>query len=408
VYHRAVLRCSVGLLAILCVPTRAGASSEDLFGQGAAAPAFAGGGAALVRGAAAVHANPALLDLRRERSLTFGFEFHLFDATLDHRDHVIDPVRGAIIGVTLPLPFLGVLRDRLTLGMSFFVPAQVVVRGDILFSDDPQFLLLESRGQSVAIQLGLGGEVTDWLSLGAGFRALAELVGTVRLTADAAGKLGSRVEDQLVATYAPLAGAHTRFGPFEAGLTVRGELSGRIDVDVISEETPVPLPNLNIAGLAQYDPFEVALELAWGPRPRLSLAAGATYERWSAYDGPLEQTNQNGPAPANPSLHDVVAPHFSIEWTPGQPDPGNALTVRGGLGLEPTPVPPATEQTRIYDSARVKIGVGLGLTIDRPPVPPLRFDLYAQEQVLVPRTHDEGTRSAGSILSMGGSVGVTF
>ncbi|MBI2894273.1 MAG: hypothetical protein HYY06_12040 [Deltaproteobacteria bacterium] len=396
-------------LSICAAPSPAAASSEDLFGYGAVAPALAGGGAAMVTGSGAVHANPALLNRRRARELTLGFEVHLFDANLDGRTHYIEPVRGGIIGVTLPIPFIGPLTDRVTIGMGFFVPTEVVVRGEILFPDDPQFILLDSRGQSVAIQLAVGADVTDWLSFGAGFRALAELVGTVELTTDAAGHLGSRVEDQLVATYAPVGGARGRLGQLELGLAVRGELSGRIDVDILAEDTPVPLPNLNIAGVAQYDPFEVALEVAWVPCSCLTLAAGATYERWSAFDGPGEQTTELSAPLANPDFHDTVAPHLSAEWTPGGRDRPNALTARAGLGFEPTPVPAATTQTQMFDSARLKIGAGLGVKLTRPPVPPLRFDLYAQEQVLLPRTHpDVGIESSGSILSMGFSMGVTF
>jgi hypothetical protein len=78
------------------------------------------------------------------------------------------------------------------------------------------------------------------------------------------------------------------------------------------------------------------------------------------------------------------------------------------VGLEPTPVQRATESTRTYDSTRLKLGAGLGITLTRPPVPALRFDLYAQEQVLFGRDHADGVESAGSILSMGFQIGAAF
>lgn len=387
--------------------TRAWASAEDLFGYGAVAPALAGGGAATVTGYAAVHANPASLNVDRARTLTLGYEFHLFDAELDGHPHLVEPVRGAIVGVTLPIPFRGPLAERITLGMGFFVPSQVVVRAEMLLPEEPQYLLLDSRGQSVAIQLALGADVTPWLSAGVGFRALAELVGTVQLTADASGRLGSRVEDQLIATYAPTAGVRVHHGSWAAGLVFRGTLSGIIDVDVLSEDTPVPLPNLNIAGVAQYDPLQMSLEGAWTPGRTLTLSAGATWKHWSAYDGPFQQTTAAGPRPDNPKLHDIVIPHVGARWLAND-GPRGSLTLRGGVALEPTPMPPAEADRREYDAARAKLGLGLSVGLGRGPARPVRFDLYAQEQVLVPRTHDDDVESSGQIFSMGFAMGVAF
>lgn len=391
----------------LFAPSRAWASAEDLFGYGAVAPALAGGGAATVTGFAAVHTNPASLNTERARALTLGYEFHLFDANLDGHPHLIEPVRGAIVGVTLPIPFRGPLADRVTLGMGFFVPSQVVVRGEMLLPEEQTFLLLDSRGQSVAIQLALGADITSWLSLGVGFKALAELVGTVELTTDAGGRLGSRVEDQLVATYAPLAGLRLHGGPWAVGLALRGELSGVIDVDVLAEDTPVPLPNLNIAGVAQYDPLQLALEGSWSPRRDLVLAAGATWKHWSSYEGPLQQTTQAGPPPDQPELADTVIPHAGATWTVADA-PRGSFAVRGGVALEPTPMPPAEADRRQYDDARLKLGLGLGVAIGDATPRPLRLDVYAQEQVLLSRTHDDGVESTGGIFSMGFAMGVAF
>jgi long-chain fatty acid transport protein len=395
------------VLVVLGEPARVWASAEDLFGYGATAPALAGGGAATVNGYAAVHANPASLNVDRARTLTLGYEFHLFDARLDGHPRLIEPVRGAIVGVTLPIPFRGPLADRVTLGMGFFVPSQVVVRGEMLLPEEPQYLLLDSRGQSVAIQLAVGADVTPWLCLGVGFRALAELVGTVELTTDASGRLGSRVEDQLIATYAPTGGLRVHHGPWAVGLALRGELSGVIDVDVLAEDTPVPLPNLNIAGVAQYDPAQISLEGALRLRRDLVVAAGATWKHWSAYDGPIQQTTEAGPPPDNPDLRDTIVPHAGATWTVTDARPGS-FTVRGGVALEPTPVPPAEEDRRHYDAARLKIGAGFGVGLGRGPVRPLSIDVFAQEQVLVPRTHEDGVESTGQIFSMGFAMGVAF
>jgi long-chain fatty acid transport protein len=49
------------------------------------------------------------------------------------------------------------------------------------------------------------------------------------------------------------------------------------------------IPVFNIAGLAQYDPSQVALEVAHESDAR-TVAFGATYKLWSRYKGPIEPT----------------------------------------------------------------------------------------------------------------------
>jgi long-chain fatty acid transport protein len=219
--------------------------------------------------------------------------------------------------------------------------------------------------------------------------------------------MGSRVEDQLVATYAPLAGLRVHRGPWAAGLAFRGELSGVIDVDVLSENTPVPLPNLNIAGVAQYDPLQLSLEGAWMPRPDLALAAGLTWKHWSAYDGPMQQTTAAGPPPDNPHLSDTAVPHVAATWTAAD-GPRGSLALRAGIAVEPTPMPPAEANRRQFDNTRVKFGLGLGVALGRGQPRPLHLDVYAQDQVLVRRTSRAAGNTDGHIFSMGFALGVAF
>ena len=131
----AALAIAAALIELLSGARAALASPEDVLGYGARSSAMGATGAADAEGYEAVHGNPALLALARARRLTLG----MVEATFDLRagpdgGRRLDygPLRGGVIGATLPIPFGGVLTDRVTLGLGFFTPFDVVVRGRIL------------------------------------------------------------------------------------------------------------------------------------------------------------------------------------------------------------------------------------------------------------------------------------
>ncbi|KYG04117.1 hypothetical protein BE21_48385, partial [Sorangium cellulosum] len=265
------------------------ASPEDVLGFGARASAMGATGAAVAEGYEAVYANPALLSLSRERRLTLGLEGAIFDLRAGGRRLSYPPLRGSLIGATVPIPFGGALADRVTIGLGFFAPFDVVVRGRILYPETPQFPVAD-RTQSVAAQAALGASLGRGVRVGAGFAALAALSGSVTVATDASGRVGTLVEDTLVASYGPILGASYDIGAYRVGATFRGELAGRFDVVIRAEDLGgIAVPPLHIAGIAQYDPAQVALEVARVKGP-WKVAIGATYKRWSAYPGPAEAT----------------------------------------------------------------------------------------------------------------------
>src|SRR5262249_22370244 len=116
------------------------------------------------------------------------------------------PAKGVVVGAEVPIPFAGVLRDRVALGMALYTPTDTLVRARILYPETPQFPLLADRAQSLATRIGAGADIGYGVRLGAGIAVLAELIGSIDL-ATGAGTVMSRVDDQLVATYAPSIGA---------------------------------------------------------------------------------------------------------------------------------------------------------------------------------------------------------
>lgn len=294
------------------------ASIPDLFGFGARSTGMAGTGVAVADDVSAVWANPAGLSRGRERTLTLGYSGVLYDlytrrAMAPSSAFSVDNARGITIGVLAPLPFGGPLRDRLALGIGFYTPTGVIARGRLLAPETPQFLVVGDRTQTVSIQVALGAELPFGFRVGAGVSALAAVLGDVLVSADSTGRTSSRVDNQLVTSFAPVVGASWERGPFRVGLAFRGTLVGRFAVTVAARDLGLPLPTFNIAGIAQYDPWQLAPEvgLVFGP---LTVALGVTFKAWSGYPGPLEATTPRSTPPPAANFHDTLVPRVGLEY----------------------------------------------------------------------------------------------
>jgi len=430
------------LATLAAAPARA--SPEDILGFGPRSMAMGQTGAASAEGYEAVYNNPALLSLSHDKHLALGFVGATFDlraqglgpsrATVTNDRLSYGPLHGSIIGATIPLPFGGLLRDRITIGLGFFTPFDLIVRGRILYPETPQFPIAD-RVQSVAVQAGIGLDIGHGLRLGGGFAALAALSGSVLVATDASGRVGTLVEDTLIASYGPIAGISYDLGDtYRLGLTFRGELVGRFNVVInVKDLGDITVPPLNISGTAQYDPWQIALEFARTKGP-LRFALGAVFKHWSAYPGLAEATVRCplvDPAtgqirtepcaalvPEDPGYSDTVSARAGVERL-FQPSHTVDMRARAGLLFEPSPAPAQTRAANIYDNARLAFSLGYGLALGAP-LPAIKLDVFAQAQVLLPRDHIKepsvdaanpgkaGVITSGLIVATGATAGVSF
>lgn len=419
-------------IASLIAPAGARASSEDVFGYGPRSAAMGATSAADGQGYEAVYGNPALLSLSHQRALSLGFVGARFDLRAGE-PIPYEPLRGSVIGATLPVPFGGALKDRVALGLAFFTPLDLIVRGRILYPETPQFLIAD-RTQTVAVQAGVGVDLGHHLRVGAGFAALAALTGSVIVATDSSGRVGTVVEDTLVASYGPIIGASYEIGDaYRIGLTFRGELVGRFNVVIeVKDLGGITVPPLNISGVAQYDPWQIALEAARVKGP-WHVAVGATFKHWSAYPGPVEATvrcpdvdpatgeplDSCGalvPAPVNYS--DTVVPRVGVERAFSLAR-GVSARARAGYFFEPSPAPAQTSEANLFDNSRSVLSLGYGLELGDP-WPSINLDIFGQLHVLHAQTHTKaagvpaenpGTPSvetSGFIAAWGGTAGVRF
>lgn len=443
--RRAALGAVLGGLVAACAARDATASPEDVLGFGARTGALGATGAASAEGYEAVYANPALLTYSHDVKLHLGLvgaDFEL-STKLGKRPSTAAPydrLAGSLIGATLPIPLGGVMKDRLTLGFAFFTPFNLIVRGHILYPEKPQFLLPD-RTQSVAVQAGLGIDLSWWdgrrrsegLHVGGGFAALAALAGDVLVAVDGTGKIGSSVSDTLVAAYAPVVGASMDVAKgYRVGAVFRGQLVGRFDVQILVKDLgAITVPPLQISGVAQYDPWQIQAELARTAGP-LRGAISLTYKHWSAYPGPPEatvrcptdpETGKVDPCgalvPPAPHYHDTVVPRLGLEYViPARS--GVEMMARAGYAFEPTPAPKQHREPNLFDESRSMITFGYGVAIRPPILAGLDIDAFCQVHVLHGRDHVKdasvaaenpgapSTSTSGFVLAGGTQVGVAF
>src|SRR5262245_6010993 len=186
-------------------------------------------GVAIAVGFDCTYLDPAgLADLRRKR-LSLGLLLGHFE--LEGVDRPVDPAVGVEIGGALPIPLGGALRDRVGLGLGFYVPTKVIARARAPMVGEPYYALLENRSQIVAVQVAVGVRVHERVSVGPGFLALAALRGAIHVSTDAAGRFTTTSEQQLVSDFAPILGTRVHL---DHGLDVGAVLRfpSRSDYDI--------------------------------------------------------------------------------------------------------------------------------------------------------------------------------
>lgn len=414
--------------ATLLASRAASASPEDIFGFGARSGAMGMTGPASAEGFEAAYGNPALLSRMRQQRLSIGLAgatFNLAARGPDGPSSRVDAeaAKGIVIGADVPLPFGGVLKDRIGAALAVYTPTALTVRARILYPEKPQFPLLPNRAQSVAVRVGVGANIGYGVSVGAGFAALAEFAGSVAVAQSDNGAVCTKETQDQNATYAPIVGLTYELPIREKirlGLTYRGTLDARFGVTIDATKlSTLNIPLFNIAGLAQYDPAQLAFEAARESNG-LVLALGVTWKRWSAYPGPSEATilcpsdepDCGALRPSSIDYSDTLAMHAGVEQSA---ELSRTLVgrVRGGAFFEDSPMPtrlPASESfdigkrasievpTRHYDAPRVGLTLGAGVELLKP-LPPLEFDFYGQYHLLVPTEVRSVSGSTDAVLS---------
>lgn len=381
--------CACAAIAALLAVSPAAASPLELFGLGGRSPGLAGAGVASADGFESVYLNPAGLAEITGKRLSIGTAITRFGLTVDNRDAGVDNGTALVLGGALPIPLGGALANRVAIGLGFHIPSRALVRVDRPLVGEPTFAILGNRADTIGIQVGLGFKVNDRLTLGAGFLALAALRGAIIVTNDAAGAFVTRSEQRLKTHYAPLAGARYRLDArWRVGLAVRLPSRSDYDIEVRTDLTSIPLalPELAIAGNAQYDPLIVTAGAAFAARRWLTVLGELDFRRWSGYPRPTENPVVGGEPTPLPEFRDTAVPRIAAEASTRA---GAAqITGRLGYALLLSPAPEMTGPITLLDNHRHQISAGAGLSFPGTAIP-IRVDAWAQVHLLAGRRHDK-------------------
>jgi long-chain fatty acid transport protein len=392
------------------------ASPLELFGFGGRSPALGATGVAAADDFDCTYLNPAgLADVQRRR-ISLGTLVGDFELSGTGVDRTVDDATGIEIGGALPIPLGGALEHRVGLGIGLYIPTQAINVARAPRPGAPFFALLEDRSQVVGVQIAAGVRLTPKLSVGAGFLALAALRGKVDIAPDASGRFASTSEEQLVSRFSPILGVRWRPRGDDSlvfGATFRYESKSTYDLSInadLGNALPVALPQLRVAGTAQFDPTTLAAEVAWRPRahPSLLLLGQLQWQHWSAYPLPTENPVAAMPPQEDPGFSDTVTPRVGIEW---HHDSGDwELALRGGYFFFLSPAPEMTGQQALLDNHRHVFSIGVGLAAPHGTVP-LHVDAWFQTHVLMSRHHDrpdpqQDIDTSGAIFVGGLMLGV--
>lgn len=375
-------------------PDNASGSPADLFGSGARSVGRAGTGVVGTSSPAAAYLNPAELGGPGPKAFRLGYRAANFalEAASQGRSRSIGDASGAVeFGVRVPLVLAEPLAGRLGIGLDVATPGSLVTRVAILDPSRGQFPLLGGRADALDFSVGLGALLPYGIRIGAGVLTLASVTGTVAIAGGASGVVENRVNDELRMVNAPVFGLAFALGAVTLGGAYRGELQSDFDLQVTLEDLgQLVLPPLSVVGVAQYHPAQWQLEAALSVS-RYALVIGLSYEHWS------ELARLRGPTVVCPEgaadCSQAGVPHLAASdtWIPRVAatrsfELGANLAAEASVGYfhEPSPLPPQSTETNLWDNDRHVVTLGYRLLVRDPEV---ALTLGIQRHFLVPRVH---------------------
>lgn len=325
------------LVALGLVPRGAGATSGTAFGESAR---VAGQGNAVVGApgdAGSIRENPAgLADVTEPQVMLGASVGHVAIDFTRHGEADAPRQRwlgGYGLAAATPLPGPDWLR-RLRVGLALYLPAEHVLRVSVdARTDQPQSPIYDGRPDRMSALGALAYEVVPALRVGAGVVMAPTLATPTEVTYVAERADGVerdvvvRLDRDLEMDVSPFAGIRAQPLPeLGIGLVARAASISRAGggqrtvAGGILADDPIDYHQF-------WDPSEVVLGVSASVMSGTNLTADLGYARWSSFRSGL---NRSLDVPFEDTLNPRVGvAHLLRPW----------LTVRGGYGFEPTPVP---------------------------------------------------------------------
>jgi long-chain fatty acid transport protein len=283
--------------------------------------------------------------------------------------HVHEVVESGIVpnfAVSMPIG------DRFNVGLAVQAPYNFTTKYEP--TDFARYDALTSELRSANVSLVAAMTITDWLDIGAGFDAqfakatLSSALPNAPIPAVLSPAYvvspSTDGRNQLEGdgwNYGWNAGAQMHFGKLDLGLSYRSKIEHELDGTVnISGLTGVLAPaNVSADGVASFTtPWFATVSARYAVNDRLTLNAQVNQIGWSEFDAIRVAYGATGSSTIVQDYDDVTTGAIGFDY---KIDP--TMTVRAGLGYDPTPTPDDHRTARIPDGDRWLYAAGLSKTV---------------------------------------------
>ena len=379
-------------------PAEGHASSLHLYGAGARSVGLAGAHEALAENYLATWASPA--NLGHNKRVHVGIGAHLvrarfaIDRTAGQERYPSVLPQDAVLGhIGVSSPIGGVFRDRLGIGIHLHIPMNGPTRIAARDHLTPQVAIYDAIENRLAVNMGLGGRVTDWLSVGASFQLLAALAGQADFSLSILDRRFNRRQLHIDLFSALSPNFSVLLTPSErtrVSLVWRSEASVHFKLPVQVDVEQVGKLHFEVEGVGLFTPNQAVLAVAqrWGA---WTATAAVTWAQWSRLppmapridlvidDAVLRSKDGDDRLivvrnrPVAMAAKDIVSPRAAIEWQASE-----LLTARAGVRYRPTALPKADGAANYLDAPAWTLATGLSVTLRDDKLPgraPLRIDI---------------------------------
>jgi len=400
------------VVVLLLVPMFAHANVYDTYGFGPRAAAMGGAMTAEANDYTAVFYNPALLVERTDVNFGFGVQFNRMVSNVASKDlakdldcsncNAPDSV-GTSLGLLFPLG--GKVKNHLALGLGVYVPTSVLLRLNAPASNTPYWSHYNGNPERLALHLGAGIKIVDWLDVGLGVQVLADLIGS-------SANVGVDLFSKEVKTGQLNAYLGTRVAPvfslalkpikrLRLGATFKWEMRLNYRIPATVDLEGIGVLSFVINGTAHYTPHTLNFGAAFDVTDNFTISAEGQWQNWSAAPSPYVSIliDLSGPtldalglgsaldvqsATQKPGFVDTLGGRLGAEYRVSE-----RFAVRAGGFLRPTPVPSQdTKGTNLMDNTTVGLSAGIGFNFPDPLEifqHPIQIDLTGQSQFVLER-----------------------
>lgn len=406
------MRVSRLVVLLALTPWLGRADVFNTYGYGPRATAMGGAMTAEANDFTAVFYNPALLVDRKEVNFGFQFSWYRMVADVQSKDlakpldlsnaNAPDSV-GTSVGLLFPLG--GKVKNHLALGLGVYLPTALLLRLNAPSANTPYWYRYHASPERLILHLGAGIKIVDWLKVGLGIQALADLIGSgANVQVDLFSKqvnggdinayLGTRVAPVFSLALSPL--ERLRLGvTFKWEMKLLFVIPAKVDIEGIGTL------GFTVSGVAHYTPHTLNFGAAFDATKDLTFTLDGEWQNWSAAPSPYVGINidLSGPtlealglgtaldvtsATQRPGFTDTLGVRAGAEYRVSE-----RFAARLGTFVRPTPVPKQdTQGTNLLDNTAIGLTGGVGFNFPDPLEifqHPIQLDLAAQAQFILPR-----------------------